>query len=83
MNYELTPEELADMRHALGLDERTGEPLSEHPYRHFFASSRRLPLWDSLCTRGLAIRRELGEFGGGCYYVTQKGEEAVRRAGEE
>ena len=82
MDLELTPEELEHMRHALGLDRQTGEGVA---YRNWYVTGERTnPLWEGLCARKLAARRDNGgSWGGYCYYVTEVGREAVRRAREE
>lgn len=47
----VTPKQLEEMRHALGLD------YKKQPYRNYFYTTRTDPTWTDLVDKGLAVMR--------------------------
>lgn len=79
---KLTEEQLARMKHALGMDNINPRDFSYHAYRNYSVYNDPHPVWEELVSLDLATRRhQAGDFV--CSYVynvTPKGMQEVANA---
>lgn len=74
----LTEEQLARMKHALGMDNINSRVYSYHAYRNYSVYNDPHTVWEELVSLGLAKRRVDGR--GFIYNVSQQGMQEVANA---